>query len=52
MHLVAYEGRVQAASTWPFDVGTYLRFGFCVTVGLGSWLGAALVECALGMALD
>lgn len=51
-NLVAYRGLVEAANTWPFDVGVWLRFGVYVSLGLGSWLGGALVERLIGAALD
>ena len=50
--LIAYEARIASASTWPFDPGTLFRFGLFVALGVGSWLGSALVERALGSALD
>jgi hypothetical protein len=42
--LVAYEARVTSIPTWPFDVSTLVRFALYVALGLGSWLGAAVVE--------
>jgi hypothetical protein len=39
-------------STWPFDTGTLVRFGFIIAMATGSWLGGALVERLLGAALD
>jgi hypothetical protein len=43
--LVAYEARVASISTWPFDLSTLVRFAaLYVALGLGSWLGAAVVE--------
>jgi len=42
--LVAYEARVSSIPTWPFDVSTLVRFVLYVALGLGSWLGAAVVE--------
>lgn len=51
-NLVAYRGLVEAANTWPFDLGVWLRFGVYVSLGLGSWLGGALVERLIGAALD
>lgn len=50
-NLVAYRGLLDSASTWPFDTAAYLRFGLYVSLGLGSWLGGALVERALDLAL-
>ena len=51
-NLIAYRGLVEAANTWPFDLGVWLRFAVYVALGLGSWLGGALVERLLGAALD
>jgi len=51
-NLLAYEQRIAHASTWPFDLSTYLRFGLYVSIGLGSWLGAALVERVVDLFLD
>ena len=51
-NLVAYRGLVAAANTWPFDLAIWLRFFLYVSLGLGSWLGGALVERLLGAALD
>jgi len=51
-NLVAWRGLVEAANTWPFDFGVWLRFALYVSLGLGSWLGGALVERLLGAALD
>jgi hypothetical protein len=51
-NLVAYRGLVGAAGTWPFDVSVWLRFALYVSLGLGSWLGGAVVERLLGAALD
>jgi hypothetical protein len=50
--LVAYEARIRGVSEWPFDAPTVLRFLLYLGIGLGSWLGGALVERALDVALD
>ena len=42
--IVAYEARVASIATWPFDLSTLVRFALYVALGLGSWLGAAVVE--------
>ena len=42
--IVAYEARVASIATWPFDLSTLVRFALYVALGLGSWLGAAMVE--------
>ncbi len=49
--LLAWEARLDAAPTWPFDATTFLRFGVYVAVGLGSWLGGAAVERILDAVL-
>jgi hypothetical protein len=50
--LLAYESRIRGVSEWPFDTPTVLRFLLYLGIGLGSWLGGALVERALDVALD
>ena len=42
--LLALRGQIVQAPDWPWDVPTLLRFGFYVAIGVGSWLGGALVE--------
>lgn len=42
--LVAYEGRIAAVPEWPLDASTLVRLGFYLMLGLGSWVGAAIVE--------
>jgi hypothetical protein len=51
-NLIAYRGMLEAANSWPFDFGVWLRFSVYVALGLGSWLGGALVERLIGAALD
>lgn len=50
--LLAWEARVERVPHWPFDAPTLARLALYVAVGLGSWVGAALVERALGAALE
>jgi hypothetical protein len=50
--LLAWEARIAGVHEWPFDVSTWLRFGVLALVAVGSWLGGALVERILGLALD
>ncbi|MBW2315789.1 MAG: hypothetical protein JRH10_16575 [Deltaproteobacteria bacterium] len=50
--LLAWEARVSAVREWPFDPSTWLRFGALVVLSIGSWLGGAVVERALGAVLD
>jgi hypothetical protein len=49
--LVAYEARVDAASTWPLEASTLARFGLYLALGLGSWVGAGLVQHFLERAI-
>ncbi len=49
--LVAYEGRVQGVREWPFDTPALLRFAALALLATGSWIGGALVERLLGLAL-
>lgn len=49
--LLAYESRVERVSAWPFDTPTLFRFGLFLLLGLGSWLGGALVERLVDSAL-
>jgi hypothetical protein len=46
--LIPYEQRIESVSTWPFDVPTLFRFGLYVALGVGSWVGGAVVERLLG----
>ncbi|MGI9249280.1 MAG: hypothetical protein ACR2QI_09715 [Woeseiaceae bacterium] len=41
---LALEQRLMDVSEWPFDAGSYGRVALYVFLGLGSWVGAALVE--------
>lgn len=49
--LAALEARTAALPEWPFDASTWIRFAAYVAIGLGSWVGAALVERALDAAV-
>jgi hypothetical protein len=49
--LVALRQQVASLREWPFDVSTLVRFSFYISIGLGSWLGAAVVERLLDAAL-
>jgi hypothetical protein len=42
--LIAYLSLVERVPEWPFDTPMALRLVLFVAVGLGSWLGGALVE--------
>ena len=49
--LLAMETRIERVSEWPFDLGSLSRVSFYLFLGLGSWVGAALVERLLNSAL-
>jgi hypothetical protein len=49
--LVAYEARVLGAGTWPLEASTLARFGLYLALGLGSWVGAGLVQHFLERAI-
>jgi hypothetical protein len=50
--LLALESRIEGVSTWPFDVSTFLRFSALGLLAIGSWLGGAIIERLLGLAVD
>lgn len=41
---LALEQRITEIGEWPFDAGNYGRVILYIVLGLGSWVGAALVE--------
>jgi hypothetical protein len=43
-NLVAYYQLVDGAREWPIDAANLLKFFMYLLIGLGSWLGAAMVE--------
>lgn len=45
--LLAYEQRVAAAPEWPLDAPQLMRFGLVVAIGLGSWVGGAVIDRVL-----
>ena len=49
--LIAYEQRIERVSTWAFKTSTAFRFLLYVSLGIGSWVGAAFVERGLGALL-
>jgi hypothetical protein len=49
--LVAYERRIAEAEEWPIEASTLLRFGLYLALGLGSWLGAGVVQHLLEQAI-
>jgi hypothetical protein len=50
--LLAYERFLQGLPTTPFDQANRIRFALYLALPLGSWLGGALVERAIGLLLD
>ena len=42
--LLGYEQRIASVPEWPLDAPQIARFGLIVLIGLGSWLGGAVVE--------
>ena len=50
--LLAFEARIEAVREWPFDAPSLGRFALYVSVGIGSWVGAATVERLIDRALD
>ena len=50
--LLAMEARIEGVSTWPFDISTFLRFSALGLLAVGSWLGGAVIERLLGLAVD
>jgi hypothetical protein len=49
--LIAYRSLVQSVREWPFDVSNLARFLLFGALGVGSWLGGALVERLLDVVL-
>ena len=49
--LVAYEKRVAEASEWPMAASTLVRLSLYLALGLGSWVGAGIVQHAIESAL-
>jgi hypothetical protein len=49
--LIVYKQQIEQVSTWTFNTPTLVRFALYVSLGIGSWLGAAFVERWLGTLL-
>jgi hypothetical protein len=49
--LLAYEARVAEVGEWPIQTSTVARFAFFLALGLGSWVGAGLVQHGIEAAL-
>jgi len=41
--LLAYEHRIASVHEWPIDTPEVIRFGLVLVLGIGSWLGGAVV---------
>ncbi len=41
---LALEQRLAAVNEWPYDAGSFTRVALYLLLGIGSWVGAALVE--------
>ena len=50
--LLGYEQRIAFVPESPLDAAQIARFGFIVLIGLGSWLGGAVVEHLLDTSGD
>ncbi len=50
-NLIAYYQLVDRAREWPIDAANLLRFFMYLVIGLGSWLGGAIVERLLDRTL-
>jgi uncharacterized membrane protein len=50
--LLAMEARIEGVNTWPFDISTFIRFSALGLLAVGSWLGGAVIERLLGLAVD
>ncbi len=42
--LIAYHQLIDRTREWPIDAANLLKFFMYLLIGLGSWLGGALVE--------
>lgn len=49
--LLAMEVRIERVNDWPLDIGSFAKVGLYLLLGMGSWVGAALVERMLESAL-
>lgn len=50
-NLIAYYQLIENTREWPIDAANLLRFILYLVIGLGSWLGGALVEVLLNRSL-
>lgn len=49
--LMVYKQQIEQVSSWTFNTPTVVRFALYVSLGIGSWVGAAFVERSLGTLL-
>ena len=49
--LIALERRIDDVREWPFDTASWLRLALYVALGLGSWLGGAIMERLIDVVL-
>ncbi len=50
-NLIAYYQLIEQTREWPLDAANLLRFFMYMLIGLGSWLGGAMVERLLDRTL-
>lgn len=50
--LLAYERRIQDVNEWPLDAPILRRLGLYLLIPLASWIGGALVEHVVDIALE
>jgi hypothetical protein len=50
-NLIAYHQLIDGTREWPIDAANLLRFFMYLIIGLGSWLGGAIVERLLDRTL-
>jgi hypothetical protein len=50
--LIAYRDLIDRLPEWPLDASSFRRLGLYALIPIGSWIGGALVERAVGLALD
>ena len=51
-NLIAYYQLIDQTREWPIDAANVLRFFMYLLIGLGSWLGGAVVERLLDRTLS
>ena len=52
VNLVAYRDMIEGAREWPFGASTWARLLLFMALGVGSWVGGAVVERILSTALE